>query len=90
MVERVNHGVDGLHFEVGSEAGLARVMQRAATEAGLWERLVTNLPKPANRDDMVNGFCALYGGPPIAAKNIQPAPSSSRSSPRRQIMAKSS
>jgi glycosyltransferase involved in cell wall biosynthesis len=61
MAERVSHEVDGLHFEIGSEIGLARSLRRAATEKGLWERLVANVPTPPSRGDMVDGFRALYG-----------------------------
>ena len=60
MAERVSHEVDGLHFEIGSEAGLAEALRRAVTEAGLWERLAANIPQPPRRDDMVKGFRALY------------------------------
>jgi|SRR5277367_972495 hypothetical protein len=60
MAERVNHEVDGLHFEMGSETGLAQALRRAVTEPGLWERLAANIPQPPRRDDMVKGFRALY------------------------------
>jgi glycosyltransferase involved in cell wall biosynthesis len=67
MAERVIHEVDGLHFEMGSEDALAEALRRAATETGLWERLAANVPQPPSRDDMVNGFRALYGAVPAAA-----------------------
>ncbi|HVH79871.1 MAG TPA: glycosyltransferase, partial [Stellaceae bacterium] len=62
MAERVSDGVDGLHFEMGDAAALARTIRRAATEDGLWERLHKGLPRPPAREDMINGFIGVYRG----------------------------
>jgi len=79
MAERVTHDVDGLHFEMGSEIGLAQALRRAATEPGLWERLAANVPRPPSRDDMVSGFRALYDiVPPAVAEKVAPPPRSAR------------
>ena len=81
MAERVSHEVDGLHFEMGSEDGLAEAMRRAASETGLWERLAANVPRPPTREDMVNGFRAIYETePPVAVPGI--APAAARHAPR--------
>jgi glycosyltransferase involved in cell wall biosynthesis len=60
MRERVKDEVSGLHFEVGDPDALARVMLRAMTEEGLWERLHANLPAPPSRETMVNGYLEVY------------------------------
>ena len=61
MADRVTDEADGLHFEMGDAAALARAMKRAATEPGLWQRLVGALPTPPSRSEMVDGFRAIYG-----------------------------
>ena len=60
MAERVAHEVNGLHFQVGDPSALAETMQRAATEAGLWERLSAATPEPHSREDYVKAYRALY------------------------------
>jgi glycosyltransferase involved in cell wall biosynthesis len=67
MAERVSHEVDGLHFEMGNENGLAQALRQAATEPGLWDRLAVNIPQPPRRDDMVKGFRTLYDAEQPAA-----------------------
>lgn len=48
MAEMVRDGQDGLHARPGDPAALARTMQRAMTEDGLWQRLVDGiLPQPS-------------------------------------------
>jgi glycosyltransferase involved in cell wall biosynthesis len=39
MAEKVEDGVDGLHFRVGDPGSLAATIRRATTTSGLWERL---------------------------------------------------
>ena len=76
MAERVSDGVDGLHFEMGDASALARTLRRAATEDGLWARLVNGLPRPPARDDMINGFKAVYESgsttSPVSDEPIRP------------------
>jgi glycosyltransferase involved in cell wall biosynthesis len=60
MADRVGDDVDGLHFEVSDPASLARALKRAATEEGLWERLVTALPEPPLRETMIAGYREVY------------------------------
>lgn len=60
MAERIADGTDGLLFEVGDPRELARTMRRACTEEGLWERLHAGIRLPPSRDEMVDGFMALY------------------------------
>ena len=62
MAERIDHDVNGLHFQVGDERSLAAVIRRAATEPGLWERLSEATPKPPSLDEGVKGYRALYEG----------------------------
>jgi len=60
--ERVRHDIDGLHFQLGDARALAETLRRAATEAGLWDRLRENLPEPPSRPAMAEGFLGLYRG----------------------------
>ncbi len=60
--ERVVDEVGGLHFQLGDHRALARVMRRAASEAGLWERLRVGVPEPPARATMVDGFRKQYIG----------------------------
>ena len=60
MADRVRDEKDGLQFEMGDPAGLARTIKRAATEPGLWQRLAGALPTPPAREVMVDGFRRIY------------------------------
>lgn len=59
--ERIRHEVDGLLFQVADPRALARTIQRACTEEGLWDRLVAGLPEPPARETMVEEFMEVYG-----------------------------
>ncbi len=72
MAERVQHEVGGLQFAMGDARSLADTMRRAASEKGLWERLVASLPEPPARDDMVREFAELYARPADALQ-LEPA-----------------
>jgi glycosyltransferase involved in cell wall biosynthesis len=65
--ERVRHDVDGLQFQLGDPRALADTIRRAATEAGLWDRLRENLPEPPDRPAMAAAFMALYRGEGLPA-----------------------
>jgi glycosyltransferase involved in cell wall biosynthesis len=58
--ERISDGVDGLLFELGDARALAETMRRACTEKGLWDKLSAGITPPAGRDEMVEGFLAVY------------------------------
>jgi glycosyltransferase involved in cell wall biosynthesis len=60
MAERVEHNVNGLHFQVGDPRSLADAMRRACTEPGLWQKLSAATPAPPSRVDVVKGYRALY------------------------------
>jgi glycosyltransferase involved in cell wall biosynthesis len=59
--ERITHDKDGLLFDVADASSLAEAMRRAATEQGLWERLVGGITPPASEAFMVKGFLSIYG-----------------------------
>ena len=61
MAERVCDGLDGLLFPAADARGLAAVMRRAATEDGLWDRLVVGIDAPPARGAMVEGMMGCYG-----------------------------
>jgi glycosyltransferase involved in cell wall biosynthesis len=60
MAEKVEHGVAGLHFRVGSAADLAARLEQAATEPELWERLCAGVPKPPSMENSVEKLLELY------------------------------
>jgi glycosyltransferase involved in cell wall biosynthesis len=60
MAESVRDGVDGLHFRAGDSASLAATMERAATEKGLWDRLVANIETPRFTEAAAAEHLALY------------------------------
>lgn len=60
MAEKVTDGVNGLHFRVGDPNDLARTIHRAATTAGLWERLHAGIPEVYKMEDHVSSLCRIY------------------------------
>jgi glycosyltransferase involved in cell wall biosynthesis len=54
--ERVEDEIGGLHFALGDHRALARTIERAATEEGLWERLAAGVPPAPARSAMVSGL----------------------------------
>ncbi|HKF02957.1 MAG TPA: glycosyltransferase [Candidatus Sulfotelmatobacter sp.] len=61
LAERVTNEVNGLHFQIGDPHALAAVMQRACTEADLWERLSAAIPQPPSVTKMVSEYRGAYG-----------------------------
>jgi len=66
MAELVRDGVDGLHFPIADAEGLADAMRRAATEPGLWDRLVAGITAPPDMDGVAAAHLALYRAAPAA------------------------
>ncbi len=62
MKERIRHEADGLLFPAGDSRALAETVRRAATEEGLWERLVEGIRPPPDREVMVADFVNVYHG----------------------------
>lgn len=60
MAERVRDGADGLLFEPGDARGLAALIRRASSEAGLWKKLSAQITMPAPRSQMVDEFVGVY------------------------------
>ena len=60
MVEKVRHGVDGLHFLPGDPTSLAEVMSTAASTPGLWEKLRNGATQVRSMDDHVALLKELY------------------------------
>jgi glycosyltransferase involved in cell wall biosynthesis len=78
MKERIADDVFGLHFEMGDPQALARVMLRAMSEEGLWERLHAALPTPPERETMVQGYLRVYDGIGGVTEDDLPVPDSAR------------
>lgn len=60
MAEKVQDGINGLHFRAGSAEDLADVLTRAMTERGLWQRLADAAPQPLDVAGASAEHLALY------------------------------
>jgi glycosyltransferase involved in cell wall biosynthesis len=60
MAEMVRVGVDGLHARAGDAGHLARVMARAASEDGLWHRLVEGIEPQPTIDECAKAHLSLF------------------------------
>ena len=60
MAEKVTHDVNGLHFNVGDVDSMAAVIERAASEPGLWERLREGIPDILTVDDHIANLTQWY------------------------------
>ena len=60
MAEKVQDGINGLHFRAGSSAALAEIIERAVAEPGLWERLRSGIKAPPSLFDTTAATTALY------------------------------
>lgn len=60
MAEKVRHGIDGLHFRVGSAEDLADRLAEAMTDATLWRRLSAGCPEPMTAASCAAAHAALY------------------------------
>lgn len=58
--ERVKDDENGLLFEMGNVRSLAQTMRRAASEPGLWDRLVAGIEPPTSCAKMCAGYAAVY------------------------------
>jgi len=62
MAEKVQHGVNGLHFMVGSPSDLARRIEEAATVPGLAQRLRCGIAAPPGVQETVARLLPVYRG----------------------------
>jgi glycosyltransferase involved in cell wall biosynthesis len=60
MAEKVQDGVNGLHFRAGDATSLADAIRRATTTPGLWPRLTGNIPPVYDVADQVGVMDRLY------------------------------
>lgn len=61
MAEKVQDEVNGLHFRLGDPVDLAKILERAATEEGLWQRLASAISRPFSVEEAVSQCLAMYG-----------------------------
>jgi glycosyltransferase involved in cell wall biosynthesis len=75
MSERVENGVNGLHFTRKDPDSLADTMRRAATKRDLWDKLRGGIPQVQMMDDHAEMISGMYrellesdpGAPPMMA-----------------------
>jgi len=60
MAEKVNDGVDGIHFRAGDAVSLARTIERATKNARLWQKLRDGVSEPYAMDAHVTRLLELY------------------------------
>jgi len=60
MAEKVTDGVDGLHFRARDTRSLARTIERASTEPGLWDRLVDGISPTHGMAEHIDWLTQLY------------------------------
>ncbi len=60
MAEKVANGVNGLHFRVKDPISLAKTLNRATEEAGLWDKLVHGIPQIRSIEDDARVLAATY------------------------------
>lgn len=58
MAEAVRDGVDGLHVPVGSLDAWTDTIRRAASDAGLWQRLAAGIRRPPSVGEAADGYLA--------------------------------
>ena len=61
MAEIVDHGVNGFQFSRNDPISLAKVMEKAAGDEGLWDEMVSALPAVPSMSDVTTRHMALYG-----------------------------
>ena len=70
MAEKVTHGVNGLHFRVGSASDLAARIDAAATKPGLWESLCAGVARPPTVDQTAEALLSLYRREPGSVADV--------------------
>lgn len=63
MAEKIQDGVNGLHFRTGNAQALANVMQRAIEESGLWDNLKARITPPPTLEQCLDSYLALFQRP---------------------------
>ena len=60
MAEKVDDGVDGLHFRAGDARSLARVLETAVSSPDLWQTLRSQVPAVYDMESHIQSLQALY------------------------------
>lgn len=60
MAEKVNDGINGLHFERGDAESLAATIERAVSTPGLWDQLRRGIPPPPAMDRHLDVLTEAY------------------------------
>lgn len=60
MAEKVKNGISGLHYRARDHVALAATVEKAVSEAGLYDRLIDGIPAASTIDDCVETHLRLY------------------------------
>ena len=60
MAEKIQHGVNGLHFAVRDSFSLAEVMKKAIADTSIWDKLVKGINSPSTIQECVDEYTVLY------------------------------
>ncbi|MEA2638204.1 MAG: hypothetical protein QOE18_1261 [Chloroflexota bacterium] len=71
MVERIDDGVNGLHFRVGDPTSLADAIRRAVGTPGLWSELQNGIAPPHSMEDHLPIITGIYNE--LLARREHPA-----------------
>lgn len=61
MAEKVEDGVDGLHFQAGNPHALASVIRESSARVSLWDELTKRIGVQTNRSSEIQDYLRLYG-----------------------------
>jgi glycosyltransferase involved in cell wall biosynthesis len=72
LAEKVQHGVNGLHFPPGDVTALRDILRRLAHDPALLDRLRRDIPAPADMSDHTQRLERLYQQARLQPGTVEP------------------